>query len=368
MVGCGKIADQHVAAVKRIPFSEMVGVCDRELLMAEQLAERFKVPQYSDDLASLLKDSRPDVVHITTPPQSHFALASQCLNAGCHVYVEKPFTIDTDDAERLIALATNRGLKLTAGHNAQFTWESLRARQLVRQGFLGGPPTHIESYYTYNLGNAAYAQALLGDKNHWVRRLPGKLLQNVISHGIARVAEYLDSDGLRVAAFGYSSPLLEQIGASDVVDELRVHVADGSSTTATFVFSSQISPPVNGVRLYGPRNSLYVDGVHHNVIRSRRRSYKSYINYFVPPVQTAREYVAAATTNVARFLRRDFHDDSGVKNLVEAFYRSIVEDAPPPITYDEILRVSTIMDAIFEQVAASRQTALSASNPPVPAL
>ena len=50
----------------------------------------------------------------------------------------------------------------------------------------------MESYYCYELGNSAYASALLGDNSHWVRRLPGKLLQNIISHGIARIAEYYD--------------------------------------------------------------------------------------------------------------------------------------------------------------------------------
>ena len=336
--------------------------------MAEQVAERFKVPHFTDDVARMLKEAQPDVVHITTPPQSHFPLAVQCLEAGCHVYVEKPFTVNTDEATRLIGLANSRNRKLTVGHNAQFTWESQQARALVKAGYLGGSPAYIESYYTYNLGDAAYAKSLLGDRNHWVRRLPGKLLQNVISHGIARIAEYLDSDGLTVAAFGHSSPLLQQIGATDVVDELRAHVSDAKNTTASFVFSSQIAPPVNGMRLYGPKNSLTVDSVHHTVIRSQHRGYKSYVNYFVPPIHMAREYLGASAKNVSRFLRRDFHDDSGVKNLVEAFYRSILDGTPPPIEYDEILRVSKIMDAIFEQLTASPRSALRTSDPLVPAL
>ena len=193
-MGCGRIADQHLAAIERIPFADVVAVCDRETLMAEQLADRFSVEYFSADLDMLLKDVDPDVVHVTTPPQSHFMLASQCLDAGCHVYVEKPFTLNTEDAVRLINIAEQRSLRLTAGHNAQFTWENIEARQLVRDGFLGGPPVYIESYYTYGLGNAQYAKALLGDRNHWVRRLPGKLLHNVISHGIAPIAEFMDSE------------------------------------------------------------------------------------------------------------------------------------------------------------------------------
>ena len=68
------------------------------LLMAKQLYERFPVKRYFNDLAELLSDARPDVVHITTPPQSHFEIAKVCLEHGCHVYVEKPFTLDARDA------------------------------------------------------------------------------------------------------------------------------------------------------------------------------------------------------------------------------------------------------------------------------
>ena len=164
---------------------------------------------------------------------------------------------------------------------------------------------------------------MLGDRNHWVRQLPGKLLHNIISHGIARIAEYIDSDRPLVSAFGHSSPTLVEIGAADVVDELRVQISNGANITATFVFSSQLNPPINGYRLYGPKNSLVVDNIHHTVVRVESRGYKSYANYILSPVQLAREYLRASRINVFRFLRSEFHDDSGVKNLVEAFYRSL---------------------------------------------
>ena len=72
IVGCGKIADQHALAIGRIPDCQIVAVCDRELLMARQLAERFGNPQCFSDVGLMLKSVTPDVVHITTPPQSHF--------------------------------------------------------------------------------------------------------------------------------------------------------------------------------------------------------------------------------------------------------------------------------------------------------
>ena len=120
IVGCGKIADAHASQIQRVGGCEIVGVCDRELLMAKQLYERFPVKRYFADLSDLVSEARPDVVHITTPPESHFEIARFCLENGCHVYVEKPFTLDADEAQRLIDLAEQNGLKLTlAGHTYQ---------------------------------------------------------------------------------------------------------------------------------------------------------------------------------------------------------------------------------------------------------
>src|SRR5207247_5955465 len=179
IVGCGKIADAHASQIQRIRGCEIVGVCDREPLMAQQLYERFPVKRYFVDLEELLSDARPDVVHITTPPASHFDIATLCLEHGCHVYVEKPFTLNEADAQRLVALANKRKLKLTVGHDDQFSHVARRMRALVQNGYLGGRPVHMESSYCYDLSRDAYARALLGDQRHWVRQLPGSLLQNV---------------------------------------------------------------------------------------------------------------------------------------------------------------------------------------------
>jgi predicted dehydrogenase len=347
IIGCGKIAEQHARAIKRIGSARLVGVCDREALMAEQLAERHGIDHFSDDVDRLLGEVRPDIVHITTPPRSHFPLALRCLESGCNVYVEKPFTLDTREATALIREATSRDLKLTAGHNLQYTWESMEARALVREGFLGGPPVHIESYYTYDLGDGAYARALLGDSGHWVRRLPGKLLHNIISHGIARIAEYMSCDAPYVSAFGYRSPRLTALGEREIIDELRVHLWDRGNMSASFVFSSQLGPAQNGYRLYGPKNSLTVDNLHRTLIRQRQAHHKSYLNYFIPPVSDAREHLRNAARNVSRFVRAEFHDDSGLGNLIEAFYESVAGEAPLPISYREIQLTSEIMDAVF---------------------
>jgi len=322
--------------------------------MARQLYERFPVKRYFSDLTALLSEAQPDVVHITTPPESHFEIARVCLEQGCHVYVEKPVTLRADEAQVLVARANERGLKLTAGHDAQFSHAARRMRTLVQSGYLGGRPVHMESYYGYDLGDSGYARALLGDRRHWIRRLPGGLLHNTMSHGIAAIAEFLTSDSPQVIAYGFVSPLLKGIDEREIVDELRVIIYEQECTTAYFTFSSQMRPSLHQFRVYGPKNGLLLDQDQESLIKLRGRRFKSYGEKFIPPVIFASQYLENLISSARTFLASDLHMTSGMKYLIESFYDSITRGTPVPIPYREILLTARIMDAIFDQLRARR--------------
>lgn len=354
IVGCGELADAHASTIQRIKGCEIVGVCDREPLMAKQLYERFPVKRYFDDLISLLGEARPDVVHITTPPEAHFETAKLCLEQGCHVYVEKPFTLNAGEAQRLLELADERELKLTVGHNEQFTHVANRMRELVRSGYLGGVPVHMESYCSYDLADQSYGNALASN-DHWVRKLPGKCPQNVIAPGIARIAEFLTGDPIHVIAYGIVSPPFKQINESEFVDELRVIICENERTTAYFTFSTHMRPSIHEFRVYGSENGLVLDQDHEILIRLRGKNFKSYAEKFIPSVLFTAQHLGNLFTNTKLFLNSDFHMDSGRKYLIESFYLSIRQGTPVPIPYREILFTARIVDAIIDQVRADRE-------------
>jgi hypothetical protein len=93
-----------------------------------------------------------------------------------------------------------------------------------------------------------------------------------------------------------------------------------------------------------------VDDDNQTLIKVRGGKYKSYLNHFIPPCNYAKQYFANSTYNIKKFIKRDFHMNYGMKYLIEAFYRSVSDDTPLPISYKEILLTSRIMDAIFEQI------------------
>ena len=353
IIGCGKISDDHAEQVKRIIGTEIVAVCDKEEMMARQFAERFNVKKYYGNVNDLLNGTKVDVVHVTTPPQSHLEIGKLCLEAGCHVYMEKPFTINTEEAISLINIAKEKKLKITVGHDYQFTHAKRRMRELIRNGYLGGPPVHMESYHGYELGRGRYARALLGDKNHWVRNLPGTLMQNNINHGISSIAEFLNELNPKVIAYGYPSPFLKEIGETDIIGEARVIIDEVEHISAYFTFSVQMRPVLHQFRIYGPQNGLIVDHDQQTCIKIPGERRKSYLEKFISPIVFAKEYAGNSIRNISLFMKKDFHMKSGMKHLMELFYHSILEDKPVPISYDEILRTTKIIDKIIIQLKSS---------------
>jgi predicted dehydrogenase len=355
IIGCGKQAGAHVEVIRSISDCEIVGCCDKEELMAKQLCKRFKVKKYFNDESELLQAGKAEVVHITTSPQSHFELGKLCLEAGVHVYIEKPFTINLQEAKELIDLANRKGLNITVGHDQQFTRPALKMRKLVKNGYLGDSPVAMESIYGYDFGDPIYARSLLNDKEHWVRKLPGKLMQNIISHGISKIVEFLKDDNPKIMAHGFTSPFLKSIGEYDIIDELRVIIYDKNDITAFFTFSSQMRPMLHLFRIYGLENSLVIDYNQETVIKMRGAKYRMGMERFIPSFSYAKQYMSNALSNIGVFMKKDFGKNYGLKSLIWLFYKSIIDNSEPPIPYREIVLTSAIMDAIFEQLAAQRK-------------
>lgn len=364
IIGCGKQADAHVEPISLMPDCQIVGVCDREELMAMQLAERYGIKNFFTDLRAMLDTVRPDVVHVITPPASHIEIGRTCFDAGCNIFFEKPFCLNAGEAEALINIANQTGLKLTIGHNNRFSHVAVEARELVGEGYLGDGPVHMESVWGYSLDDPAFAKALLSDKNHWVRKLPGRLLHNIINHGIGRIAEYLRGDDLRVIAHGFRSPRLEEIGEKDIVDELRVIIHD-NATTAYFTFSTQIKPLTRLFRIYGNKNALMFDDMHQILTKMVGTNYVSFLNQFYPPLLYGKRYLASSINNIWKFLRSDLHFDHGRRTLIKSFYSSVRNNTEPPIPYHEIILTSRIMDSIFSQIYGGQVPTERTSTQPI---
>ncbi len=351
IVGCGKIADGHVEVLQAMDGVEIAGVCDREPLMAEQIAVRYGIARQYDDFGKMLDETAPDVVHIATPPQSHLALAEQALRAGCHIFVEKPVALNAADTRTLVDMARQHARKLTVGYIYLFDPTAAAMHALIREGVIG-EPVHVESFYGYNLAGQ-FGAAILSDPKHWVRSLPGKLLHNVIDHLLNKVVEFLPLEDISMHAVGFQRRPRQAGDFDEFPDELRVILRSGAMT-AYGTFSSHIRPPGHFLRVYGTRNTLLADFSARTVTLDAYPQLPSAIGRLTPPFQQGWRFFRQGGKNIMQFLRSDFHFFAGMQRLFSEFYDSIRSDSAPPIPYERIVAVAQLMDGIFAQINCER--------------
>jgi len=114
-VGLGNMGMSHAQAYARIDGYEVVALCERRIAERKLPPELAKAQRFSD-YGEALKAVQPDVVSISTWSDSHAAYAIQAMEAGAHVFVEKPLADTVEDAERVVAAAKRTGKKLVIGY------------------------------------------------------------------------------------------------------------------------------------------------------------------------------------------------------------------------------------------------------------
>ncbi len=132
MVGCGYVADFYLANFHRHPNLELAGVMDKDPERAARLSKAHGGLRVYATLSDLLTDPGVQIVLNLTNPRSHYAVSKACLEAGKHVYSEKPLSMVFSEAEDLVRLAEAKGLYLSSapcnllGETAQTLWKALR--------------------------------------------------------------------------------------------------------------------------------------------------------------------------------------------------------------------------------------------------
>jgi predicted dehydrogenase len=115
VVGLGNMGMSHALAYTRIPGFEVVGVCERRINKRD-LPDALKSAKRFDTFETALAELKPDVVSINTLPDTHADFAIKAMEAGAHVFVEKPLADNAANAEKVVATAQRTGRKLVIGY------------------------------------------------------------------------------------------------------------------------------------------------------------------------------------------------------------------------------------------------------------
>ncbi|PYT29159.1 MAG: oxidoreductase [Acidobacteria bacterium] len=137
VIGYGYWGPNVVRNLQGLENCQLVAICDSNPANLQGARQARPDVELTRDCSELLTSTQIDAIAVVTPVWTHFDLAKSALQNGKHVFVEKPFTSTTQQAEELIELATRNRLKIMVDHTFLFTGAVRKIRQLVDNGTLG---------------------------------------------------------------------------------------------------------------------------------------------------------------------------------------------------------------------------------------
>ncbi len=317
LVGCGKMGLHHARAIRAQSSARLVAAVDPK-------ADRAKVGpilgpdvQWYDSVTELLEAAAPDIVHIVTPPASHAALATQCLSAGAHVYVEKPFALTYEEARDVLGTAQLAGRIVCPGHQLLF---ERPARKLKENLGLIGRPIHIESYFAFRpVRKSSDGRTLMS---------PVEQLIDILPHPV-----YTLMDTLR-ASSGDVSPKVVSV---EVRPEGEVHaILRAGPVTGVLVVTLRGRPVESYLRVVGTNGSLRADFVR-GALTKLPGPGTSFVARIVNAYREATQIFTGSTRGFVSRVLAAKKGYPGVTELVESFYQSVRAGGSWPLGVGSIL-------------------------------
>ncbi len=344
ILGAGQMARQHIRAIGRLAgLATVTAVVDPDVVAIDTIRREEPGIAGFASLHELLGAQSVDVVHVCTPPHTHEALTEQALEAGCHVYVEKPFVETRGAAARLAKLADSKGLKICPGH--QLLYEPPTRRLLELLPALG-QLTHVESYFSFRaMKHSPSGRAPLRDDLQ---------LLDILPHPV-----YLLLDFLERAGEGTTELVAAEIGPRGTVHAL---IRRGP-LTGNLVVTLDGRPVESYLRLIGTNGSVHADYVRSTVQRNLGPGCSG-IDKLVAPYRLAWQLLTGTTAAMGkRFLKRQ-RSYPGLAEIFGAFYGAIQTKSDSPISRSNLLETVSICERISEALGASHPAVDSAAQGP----
>ena len=136
VIGVGTMGKHHARLYANMDGIELVGVADPDPAARAQVAGRYHTRGFAD-YRTMLEAERPDIVSLAVPTRLHYPLASDLIERGIHVLVEKPIALTVEEGQSLVEQARARGVKLGVGHVERFNPAVTALKERLDRGELG---------------------------------------------------------------------------------------------------------------------------------------------------------------------------------------------------------------------------------------
>lgn len=249
VVGLGKMGLSHYAVANAHPDVEVAGICDSSSYVLGVLKKYTGVTTYSD-FDAMLDKADLDAVVIATPSSSHAKMVRAALEHDLHVFCEKPFTLNPQDADALAALGDERSLVTQVGYHNRFVGAFQEVKRLLDAGAIG-EVTHV-------LGEA-YGPVVLKPKGGtWrsQRTEGGGCLYDYAAHVLDLVNWYVGEP------VGVGGTALNSVFSREIDDEVfsTLYYPQGTTAQISVNWSDESYRKMTSrITVWGTKGRIFVD-------------------------------------------------------------------------------------------------------------
>jgi 2-hydroxy-4-carboxymuconate semialdehyde hemiacetal dehydrogenase len=166
LAGHGAFGIKHLEAMAKIPGIEVISLAGSNVQAAREVAQQWKIPHWTANLAESLAQPGLDAVILTTPTQMHAAQGVECMRAGKHVMIEIPMADSVADSERLVRVQQETGVVAMAGHTRRFNPSHQWVHKRILAGELKILQMDVQTYFFRRTNTNA-----LGKPRSWTDHL-----------------------------------------------------------------------------------------------------------------------------------------------------------------------------------------------------
>jgi predicted dehydrogenase len=341
VIGTGRVAVQHLGCLKRHPDAQVVAVCDRSRGRVEAAAARWDVPHWYVDHRTLLEERAPDVVHVTTPPGSHAAIALDALAAGAHVIVEKPAAGDPGEVDRLLDAAARSERRLVESYTYVFSPQVQRLLEMASSGELGDV-VHVDASLALGILEPASPFADPHVRHPALDR-SGGAASDFLTH-LASLAVAFAGPHRKVATAWQRS----NGGPVQTYGEMRALV-DGEAATAALSFSASARPEGFWLRVEATRARAFANLFGTRLTLERVRGCPRPLEAVANDLCGCRDSAVAAATGVVAKLSGGPGSYAGLWTVIERTYEALATGRAAPVGASDIRAVNRLVAELTQE-------------------
>ena len=331
VVGCGLISKlRHIPAYKKLKYLDVTAVCDLNKELAMETAKEFDIPNFYTDTSKMFDEEDLDIVDICVPPQIHAAIAIEAMESGAHVIMEKPMATKVSDCEEMIRVSKTNNVKLSVIHNDLFHSPFIKAKELVSNGEIG-------DFRGIKIFLSTPKHFMIDLKDHWYHKLPGGVIGETGPHISYMSLEFLDNiqnvDVFAKSFLNYSwAPY----------DDFRIEIEgeNGFSSVALVYTTDYWAARVD---IIGTKAMLQID-LNSMLIIKHDLSELSYIPIAKQTLGFLGQRLGNTISKTANVISG--RQRIGTEVVVEKFAESILNGSPLPVTAEEGLETTRLMEMI----------------------